>query len=168
MPSSLREPPLETLDPTAPESLSSTTKPDYTPPDKLIVLEAETPPDVNMLTMEKSTNKWNKENEEQYTLRGWAWYRGDKEARIMIAAVNDREYGWHREHGVKMEKLFIEGKLTRGVWMENDYEATKKDYGGRDLLGPRGDVGIKESTQIGFNQSLYFVCGGGCRVVLEL
>ncbi|KAI5836954.1 hypothetical protein DFP73DRAFT_601679 [Morchella snyderi] len=100
--------------------------------------------------MEKSINEWNTENEEQYTLRGCACYKEDKEARIMIAAINEGEYDLYERAGITIKALMPNGKLCKGIWKEHDDEAMEKDYRGSNLIGTKGDIGIRKSTQIAF------------------
>ncbi|KAI5853156.1 hypothetical protein DFP73DRAFT_523185 [Morchella snyderi] len=74
----------------------------------------------------KLIDEWNDTNNDQYTLRGWAWHKDDDGGNVMVAGNNDREYKWGLETSV------LGGKgMHGGAWMEDDYEAMKEGYRGK-------------------------------------
>ncbi|KAI5838553.1 hypothetical protein DFP73DRAFT_599780 [Morchella snyderi] len=66
--------------------------------------------------------------------------KDNQQGRIMMAAINDREYDWYKEHGIKMKSQLVEGKMTRGLWMDEDHEAMKKKTMGEEISSAQEEI----------------------------
>ncbi|KAI5839459.1 hypothetical protein DFP73DRAFT_598790 [Morchella snyderi] len=95
--------------------------------------------------MEAKVYDWNKANEaENYTLRSWAWYKKDEKKNILISGRHDIGLGceFHTE--------YITTTGMQPLVRKEDYELMRKAYEGKNLFGPRGEMGIRGNTKIVF------------------
>ncbi|KAI5842130.1 hypothetical protein DFP73DRAFT_596123 [Morchella snyderi] len=93
--------------------------------------------------MEKKVHEWNRANEaENYTLRGWAWFKGNKEENIIISGMHDRYLGFDFETAL----IGIQ-PIPANMFNKEDYKILKDAYEGKNLLEPTGNMGVRESIK---------------------
>lgn len=107
---------------------------------------------LRVLEIQKEAGEWNKTSKEEYTLRGWAWYRDNKATTLI---TGDNEGGTN--HGCSAKQLIRDKKMeVSRTFIEilrpnsGDYEAIRKAYEGKKILGPRKKGGQRETLQIVF------------------
>lgn len=96
--------------------------------------------------MEGKLNEWNRGNGMQYTLRDWAWYKGDKNTNTLISGMYDKEIPFSIPT-INIEEIDLGYSRYIG---EKVYKTMREAYEGKILLGPRGDMGDKGDQKIGF------------------
>lgn len=103
------------------------------------------PKSLRVLEIQKEAEEWNKTSKEEYTLRGWAWYR-DNKATTLIGGDNEGV----TYHGCSAKELIRDKKMeVSRTFIEilrpnsGDYEAIRKAYEGKKILGPRKKGGAK-------------------------
>jgi hypothetical protein len=83
---------------------------------------------------------------EVYTLRGWTWYKDSEECALLVGAAHNKGIQFcPTDELMKGNKM----KMGRGLLRyEEDYDAMRSSYEGKDILGPRGKGGKERQHKL--------------------